>query len=292
MSIRLVGPSLAGVRPRSGWKRWAFLLFFFHAACVTGVPREVLSGEAAREHVEAESVQLSLPTPFGAVQVSDSELNEALTPLVLSMPLEVAGSRLLSTSTVNWRWLPHAPTGAWRTPLARSYGRLCEWQGTPGDCLELFKDGPGLDDKDKRDIALALAVSAALEARDSELRAMFSTAQLWTTLSLTLTGYMALLVAPEPVSKGVATALTVLLWGYLGWEFFDLIRAYFQLWEEAAEASSLTELREAGDALWEGHRAQQRAHPGHAGHGGSGRDIGARLQRFEVTRVHASRGLT
>ena len=62
-----------------------------------------------------------------------------------------------------------------------------------------------------------------------------------------LHGYMALLVAPEPVSKGVAAALTVLLWGYLGWEFFDLIRAYFQLWEEAAEASTFGELREAGE---------------------------------------------
>ena len=102
------------------------------------------------------------------------------------------------------------------------------------------------NDKDKRDIALALSVSTALEARDAELRTLFSTAQLWSTLSLTLTGYMALLVAPEPISKGVAAALTVLMWGYLGWEFFDLLRAYFQLWQEAAEASTFDELREAG----------------------------------------------
>ncbi|MFY0583175.1 hypothetical protein ACN28S_60755 [Cystobacter fuscus] len=89
----------------------------------------------------------------------------------------------------------------WRTPLARSYGGFCERQGTPGDCLELFRDGPGLDGEDKRDLALALSVNAALESRDTQLRGMFSTAQLWTTLSLTLIGYMALIVAPSPFPK-------------------------------------------------------------------------------------------
>ncbi|WPB80948.1 AHH domain-containing protein [Archangium violaceum] len=180
--------------------------------------------------------------------MSDFELNEALTTLVLNMPLRVAGShfplylhRKLALASVPL-------TGEeWRTPLARSYGSFCERQGTPGDCLELFKDGPGLDGEDKRDLALALSVNAALESRDAELRSMFSTTQLWTTLSLTIIGYLALVAAPEPVSKGVAAALAVLMWGYLGWEFFDLVRAYFKLWEEAAEASTFAELREAGD---------------------------------------------
>jgi len=67
------------------------------------------------------------------------------------------------------------------------------------------------------------------------------------TVSITLTGYMALLLAPEPVSKGVAAAFTVLLWGYLGFEFFALIRAYVQLSEEAARATTFAQLREAGE---------------------------------------------
>ncbi|WNG27199.1 hypothetical protein F0U62_26685 [Cystobacter fuscus] len=224
---------------------WVLLVLFLHAACAApsaGVRAETVARSVAGD----EQVHLTLPTRFGAVQVSDFELNEAMSTLVLNMPLRVAGShfplylhRKLALASV---------TGEeWRTPLARSYGRFCERQCTPGDCLELFKDGPGLDGEDKRDIALALSVNTALEARDEELRSMFSTTQLWTTLSLTLTGYMALIAAPEPVSKGVAAALTVLLWGYLGWELFDLIRAWFQLWEEAAEASTFAELQEAGD---------------------------------------------
>jgi hypothetical protein len=53
--------------------------------------------------------------------------------------------------------------------------------------------------------------------------------------------------SPEPVTKGVAAAFSVLLWGYLGWEFFDLLRAYVQLYEDAPRASTFAELREVGE---------------------------------------------
>jgi hypothetical protein len=148
-----------------------------------------------------ERVHLSLSTRFGAVRVSDSELDEALATLVLNVPLRLADcpvplyvQRKLALASVPLRG------EEWRTPLARSYGGFCERQGTPGDCLGLFKDGPGLDGEDKRDLALALSVNAALEARDAELRSMFSTTQLWTALSITLISYMALVTAPEPAS--------------------------------------------------------------------------------------------
>jgi hypothetical protein len=186
------------------------------AACATGVPRDdlrvgspyrppaphsVAEAEKAEGEAAGERVHLSLSARFEAVRVSDLQLNEALTTLVLNMPLRVADS---SFPLYLHRKLALASTPltgeAWRTPLAQAYGHFCERQGSPGDCLGLFKDGPGLDGEDKRDLALALSVNAALEARDTELRSMFSTTQLWTTLSLTLIGYMALVSAPEPAS--------------------------------------------------------------------------------------------
>ncbi|ATB34014.1 hypothetical protein MEBOL_007515 [Melittangium boletus DSM 14713] len=75
---------------------------------------------------------------------------------------------------------------------------------------------------------------------------MLDPTRLLTTVSLSLTAYMALLVAPEPISKGVASAFTLLLWGYLGAEFFDLLQAYVQLHVDAPRASSFEELREVG----------------------------------------------
>ncbi|QRN94042.1 AHH domain-containing protein [Archangium violaceum] len=268
MSTRPVGSRLAGTRQRPWLGAWVLIVLFLNAACATGVSRGGMlvgfhyrpltprfhedarpsTAEAEEGEAADERVHLFLPTRFGAVQVSDFELNDALATLVLNMPLRVADShfplylhRKLALASAS------LTSEEWRTPLARSYGSFCERQGTPGDCLGLFKDGPGLDGEDKRDLALALSVNVALESRDAELRGMFSTTQLWTTLSLTIIGYLALVAAPEPVSKCVAGALALLMWGYLGWELFDLVRAWFKLWEEAAEASTFAELREAGD---------------------------------------------
>lgn len=53
---------------------------------------------------------------------------------------------------------------------------------------------------------------------------------------------------PDPVvTKSIAAAFTVLMWGYLGSQFFDLIRAYARLREEAAQATTFAELREVGE---------------------------------------------
>ncbi len=208
-----------------------------------------LEGEADEEDTgDGEAIFSNLPTDFEPVRVSDSELGDALTTFWLEVPLRVSTScpplyvgRKLA--------LASAPLSgeAWQSDLAQSYGRFCERRGTPGDCLTLFDDGPHLQANDKRSIALALAVRPALEGVDAELRAMLNPTRVLATLSFTITAYMALLLAPEPVTKGVALAFSVLMWGYLGWEFFDLLRAYAQLYEDAPQASSFAELREVGD---------------------------------------------
>jgi hypothetical protein len=40
---------------------------------------------------------------------------------------------------------------------------------------------------------------------------------------------------------------SVLLWGYLGWEFFDVLRAYARLHDEAPRAWTFAQVREAGE---------------------------------------------
>jgi hypothetical protein len=208
-----------------------------------------LEAEADEEDTsDGEAIFSNLPTDFQPVRVSDSELRAALATFWLEVPLRVSAScpplyvgRKLA--------LASAPLSgeAWQSDLAQSYGRFCERRGTPGDCLTLFDDGPRLQANDKRSITLALAVGPALEGMDAEVRAMLNPTRILATLSFTITAYMALLLAPEPVTKGVALAFSVLMWGYLGWEFFDLLRAYAQLHEDAPQASSFAELREIGE---------------------------------------------
>jgi MYXO-CTERM domain-containing protein len=199
---------------------------------------------------EGEAVFVNLPTDFRPIQVSDSELTSALATLWLKLPQRVStfcpplypDRRLALVSTpLNGE--------AWRSDLGRAYGRYCERRGTPGDCLTLLADGHRWQDDDKRSLALALAVGPALEGMDAEVRAMLNPTQMLATLSITITAYMALLIAPvpEPVTKGLAATFTLLLWGYLGWEFFDLLRAYAQLHEDAPRASTFAELRQAGE---------------------------------------------
>ena len=235
-------------------------------ACATGGPRgaahpyrqpapygapeaEALESEAG-DGGQGEAVFAKLPTDFAPVQVSDSEVTAALTTLWLNMPLRVAtssprlyvGSRLALAST-------SLSGEAWQSDLARSYGQFCERCGTPGDCLTLFDDGPHFQDDDKRSMALALAVRPALEGVDAEVRAMLDPTRVLAMISLAIVVYMAMLLAPvpEPVTKGLAAAFSVLMWGYLGWEFFDLLRAYSQLYEDAPRASTFADLREIGE---------------------------------------------
>ncbi len=228
-------------------------------ACATGAPMGgrpydspepwALESEADDEG-QGEAVFARLPTDFAPVRVSDSEVTAALTALWLDTPLRVASSRAPLYVGRRLALASVPPSGeAWRSDLAQAYGRHCDRCGTPGDCLTLLEDGPHLQDDDKRRLALALAVGPALEGLNAEVRAMLSPTRLLTMLSISIAGYMALLLAPvpEPVTKGLALAFTALLWGYLGWEFFDLLRSYARLHEDAPRASTFAELREIGE---------------------------------------------
>jgi hypothetical protein len=207
-------------------------------------------GTAAEAEADTdERVLAVLPTNFPATRISQEQFTRALVSLVQGMPLpeKKALRPLPDTDRRIVLTSGSATEAAWLPPLAQDYGRLCAQRGTPGDCLDRFGDGPELDNDDKRAIALALAIGPALDAADAEIRTLISPTRLLTMVSISITGYMALLIVPEPISKGVAAVATVILWGYLGWELWDLIRAYIQLSEESAQATRFDQLREAGN---------------------------------------------
>jgi hypothetical protein len=246
-----VGACPADARRRSLPGVLALIVLLLQAACSTGAARSgPLEGSRHQRLTPPsfEGAASRLPADFGAVRLSDADFQRAMAHLLLEVPLRVASapsplyaSRALVLASAQSADEP------WHSELERSYGRYCVRCCTPGDCLGLLRDGSRFDAEDKRTLALALAVGPAIEARDAELRGMFSTAQLVTTVSITLAGYLALLAMPEPVSKSVATAFGLMLWAYLGWELFDLMRGYLQLREEAARATTFAELREAGE---------------------------------------------
>jgi hypothetical protein len=54
-------------------------------------------------------------------------------------------------------------------------------------------------------------------------------------------------MAPEPISKSLAIAMTLFLWGYLGTELWGLISATSRLWDETKNARTFHELRESSE---------------------------------------------
>lgn len=240
---------MASARRRSLPGVLFLLVVFLQAACAPGLPRGgPLEGYRAASPGAVAGGRIRLPTDFGAVRLGEAEFQQAMADLLLEVPLRVASapsplyaSRELVLASARPMDEP------WRSALDEDYGRYCVRCCTPGDCLGLFQDGSRFDAEDKSRLALALAVGPAIEARDAELRNMFSSAQLVTMVSVTIAGYLALLAMPEPVSKSVAAAFGVMLWAYLGWELFDLMRGYLQLREEAARATTFAELREVGE---------------------------------------------
>ncbi|HYO73655.1 MAG TPA: hypothetical protein VEU33_47085 [Archangium sp.] len=210
-------------------------------ATATSPPGDAAANGEAR-------VFATLPTDFAPVYVGDAEFSAAMAGLVLEMPLRVAPASVPMRPGRRYALAAAALVGRGCQPeLTASYGRFCERRGTPGDCLSLFEDGSCLQDDDKRRIALALAVEPALEGVNAELRTMLDPTRVAAMASITITAYMALLVAPEPVSKGVASAFAVLMWSYLGMELWGLIEGWMVLSEESARATTFAELRTAGE---------------------------------------------
>jgi hypothetical protein len=195
----------------------------------------------------AEYVTLAPGSDFAPVQVSDTEFREAFTRLILEVPMRVVirPSKPLVGRLVLASW---QPCGAGDASVEGGYARLCERRGSPGDCFSLLGDGPHdimLSHRDRFALALTLSLAPAMEAATGVLRDV--SAHAMTALLSGLSLYLVVLMAPEPVSKGLAVAMTLFLWGYLGSELWGLISATKQLWDEVESASTFHELRGASE---------------------------------------------
>jgi hypothetical protein len=241
VSTRSIGPSPTGARLPRLLGGWALLVLFLQAACVTGGPR------SSRPAAPEEFVTLTPSTDFAPIQVSDTEFREAFAQLMLEVPLRIAprNSTPLARRMVLVSW---KPGGTWDASVEGGYARLCERRGTRGDCFSFLGDGPSdtaLSDRDRFALGLILALSPAVEAAADVLQDFSS--QAMTALLTGLSLYLLVLMAPEPISKGVALAMTLFLWGYLGTELWGLLSATGRLWDETKNASTFHELHESSE---------------------------------------------
>jgi hypothetical protein len=132
--------------------------------------------------------------------------------------------------------------------MTRAYGLWCERMGRFRDCRSLLTDGPVLNADGRFTLAMEFALGSVwIETMDA-FKGMANAEAVRSTLVSAMTLYMRLWVLPEPMSKGVATTLTVGLMAYLGVDtVWRLIRGWMRLVEEVNHATTFTELREAGE---------------------------------------------
>ncbi|MFE8603658.1 hypothetical protein AB8V91_42520 [Archangium violaceum] len=129
--------------------------------------------------------------------------------------------------------------------LKEKYLRWCQPRGG-GDCLGLFTDGPYLRTDDRRTLALALAFGGARAALGREL----SPQALLSSLVWAAGLYLSLWLLPEPSTKAVAAALSVVLLAWLGVDaMWGLLDGWASMAHAAHEATTFEELRDAGEAF-------------------------------------------
>jgi hypothetical protein len=130
--------------------------------------------------------------------------------------------------------------------LRQEYLRWCERRGG-GDCLGLFDDGPYLRTDDRRTLALALAFGSVLDEASEALGRELSPQAILSSLLWMAGMYLALWLVPEPSTKAVAAALSVLLVAWLGVDaVWGLMDGWAGMAHRAHEATTFAELRDAG----------------------------------------------
>ncbi|HZI07217.1 MAG TPA: hypothetical protein VEZ71_24575, partial [Archangium sp.] len=176
---------------------------------------------------------------------------EAAQGLLQAMPeeellAEVYRDRVLTLVPLNDKGplLPEAEAA-----LKAKYLRWCEPRGG-GDCLGLFTDGPYLRTDDRRTLALALAFGGVLDETRAALGRELSPQALLSSLVWAAGLYLALWLLPEPTTKAVAAALSVVLLAWLGVDaLWGLMDGWASMAHAAHEATTFEELRDAGEAF-------------------------------------------
>ncbi|WP_164018919.1 Tox-REase-5 domain-containing protein [Pyxidicoccus trucidator] len=216
---------------------WLVLLL---TSCAT--PR-VVRLETGQGH----PLEYTPPSSDQSVPVDAAAFEEALTQLVLEVPLSIrapqAGALVRATSSGTWA----AADRAWQLALRKDYGRWCHAFEAPGDCLSLLEDGLGLSPMDKLAMALGLSLDPMHESIADALEDTFSPTLFKTVVVSALVSWAVLAANPEPVFTKAAAVLAVVMVAYLGVDsFLEMVRACSALKEASDRATTFQELNAAG----------------------------------------------
>ncbi|RKH09953.1 hypothetical protein D7X74_28485 [Corallococcus sp. CA047B] len=169
------------------------------------------------------------PSETRPVEIARDAFEEGVTRLVLGMKLDVA--------------VREADEAAKHSLLASTHGVVDGVRGR----TSLVPGGSALGLMERRRMALSFALDTVWEGVEVALRDIANPDALRAMVVSLIGTSLVMLVAPEPVTKFVALALTACLIAYLGTgPVWHIGQAFLRLMEETAEATSVEHLEEVG----------------------------------------------
>jgi hypothetical protein len=185
------------------------------------------------------------PPSNKAVKVDEEAFEEALTQLVLEVPL------ILRPPQQGW-WVrasypTNDPDTRWQSLMRKSFGGICEPGQRRETCLSLLDDVMGLRQWDKLGVALGLSIDPLKESISKAVEKTLAPQLFFTVIATGLISWAILAANPEPVFTKAAAIVSAALLIYLGVEtFLELVDASRELkwatnrattWEELERAS-------------------------------------------------------
>ncbi|MBJ6759775.1 AHH domain-containing protein [Myxococcaceae bacterium JPH2] len=189
------------------------------------------------------------PPETPPVEIDEAAFRLAVTQFVLDLRLDVAfrqleqegGRRSLLASSQG------LVPGVQAASVPSSYERICRQQDDPERCLSLLVGGLTMGPMERRMLALYFALDTVWEGVGEAVRGMANGAALRAMITTMIGAALVMLVAPEPVTKVMAVALTASLIAYLGTgPVWSLVQGFLSLLDESRDAASFAELERAG----------------------------------------------
>jgi len=188
------------------------------------------------------------PVESEPVEISEEEFKNAVTQLLIDMELNVALNEAERGDSPS---LLASVGGIVDDAQSRTvpplYERVCQRQSDPGDCLSLLADRFTLGPMERRMMALYFALDTVWEGIEEAIKDLTNPAALRAMISTMIGTALVMLVAPEPVTKFIALALTASLIAYLGTgPVWKMGQGFLRLMDESSAATKFSELEDAG----------------------------------------------
>jgi hypothetical protein len=130
----------------------------------------------------------------------------------------------------------------------RKYLEYCAARHMPGDCFGALRGHRSLDAYGRYTVAMGIAIAGTFEATGESLKDMVSVKEVLGMVVAGVTMYAVLWVLPEPTSKGIAAAMTIVMVGYVGVHtLYTLGKGFQELIENSEKATTFEALKEEGE---------------------------------------------